>query len=235
MQRTALTISFQQIKPTAGAPITDFFTRLLDIRNQLAGTSQALDDATIKARIYATLPPEFLTTAIYQQNLPEDTPLESVMDALIRDESMRALSNPPPALKEAHFSIGTASGIPRGRGRGRGGRGGRGRWGRQTFDTKWCTHCQRNTHDTKDCWSRPTDHDDGPGDDNRGNLHPLKCWFCGESGHRQQNCAVREKGREAEREFKRRKFSASAGNPPEKTESANLNLTVGTRSAGPGF
>ena len=53
------------MKPTAGAPITDFFTRLLDIRNQLAGTSQALDDATIKARIYATLPPEFLTTAIY--------------------------------------------------------------------------------------------------------------------------------------------------------------------------
>ena len=91
--------------------------------------------------------------AIYQQILSEDTLLESVMDALIRDESMRALTNRPPALKEAHFSIGTASGTPRGRGRGRGGRGGRGRWGRQTFDTKWCTHCQRNTHDTKDCWS----------------------------------------------------------------------------------
>ena len=62
--------SVQQMKPTAGAPIADFFTRLLDIRNQLAGTSQALDNTTIKARTYATLPPEFLTTAIYQQNLP---------------------------------------------------------------------------------------------------------------------------------------------------------------------
>ena len=94
------------MKPTAGAPIADFFTRLLDIRNQLAGTSQALDDTTIKARIYATLPPEFLTTAIYQQNLPKDTPLESIMDALICDESMRAHTNNPPALKEALFTTG---------------------------------------------------------------------------------------------------------------------------------
>ena len=217
------------MKPTAGAPIADLFTRLLDIRNQLAGTSQALDDTTIKARIYATLPPEFLTTAIYQQNLPEDTPLESVMDALIRDESMRALTNDPPALKEALFTTDGTS--QRGRGRGRGGRGGRGRWGRQTYGTKWCTHCQRNTHDTKDCWSR-SHGSDNLNDNGNGGGDPPKCWFCGESGHLQQNCAVREKGREAEREFKRRKHTANDGADP-KTESANL--TIGTKPAGPGF
>ena len=35
----------------------------------------------IKARIFATAPPEFETTSIFQQNLPEDTPLETIMDA----------------------------------------------------------------------------------------------------------------------------------------------------------
>ena len=81
----------------------------------------------------------------------------------------------------------------------------------------------------KNCWSRSHDNDD---DNGNGGGDPPKCWFCGESGHLQQNCAVREKGREAEREFKRRKHTANDGADP-KTESANL--TIGTKPAGPGF
>ena len=50
---------------------------------------------------------------------------------VIRDESMRALTNNPPALKEVLFTTGgtgsDGSG-QRGRGRGCSGRGGRGRW-----------------------------------------------------------------------------------------------------------
>ena len=135
MQRTALHIRFQQMAPKPGAPISQFFTSLLDIRNQLSGTQQAIDDTMIKARIFATAPPEFETTSIYQQNLPEDTPLETIMDAFKRDESIRALRTDPPALKDALYS--NTSNF-RGRGNGRG-RGGCGRGGRWTQSTKWCT------------------------------------------------------------------------------------------------
>ena len=90
--------------PKPGVPLSQFFTILLDIRNQLSGTEQAIDDTMIKARIFATAPLEFETTSIYQQNLPEDTPLETIMDAFKRDESIRALRTDPPALKEALYN-----------------------------------------------------------------------------------------------------------------------------------
>ena len=150
MQRTALHIRFQQMTPKPGAPISQFFTSLLDIRNQLSGTQQAIDDTMIKARIFATAPPEFETTSIYQQNLPEDTPLETIIDAFKRDESIRALRTDSPALKEALYSN---TNNFRGRGRGSGGRGRGGRWPQSTA-TKWCTYCQRNTHSTEECWSK---------------------------------------------------------------------------------
>ena len=225
MQRTALHIRFQQMAPKPGAPISQFFTSLLDIRNQLSGTQQAIDDTMIKARIFATAPPEFETTSIYQQNLPEDTPLETIMDAFKRDESIRALRTDPPALKEALYS--NTSNF-RGRGRGRGGRGRGGRWlGSQL--TKWCIHCQRNTHSTEECWSKKRSHDDDDDTDKK----DLKCWHCGESGHTQRNCSIREKGQQAAREFKKQRSSGLLTSP--KTSYTSLwvkGVTPGGKPAG---
>ena len=147
MQRTTLYIRFPKMVSKPGVPISEFFLPPLDIRNQLSGSQQALDDTMIKARIFATVPPEFETTSIFQQNLPEDTPLETTVDAFKRDESMRAVRNDPPALKGALYSN-TTIGNFRGRERGRG-RGSRGRGGRQYQVTKWCTHCQRNIYNTE--------------------------------------------------------------------------------------
>ena len=210
--------------PKPGAPISQFFTSLLDIRNRLSGTQQAIDDTMIKARIFATAQPEFETTSIYKQNLPEDTSLETIMDAFKRNESIRALRTDPPAPKEALYS--NTSNF-RGRGTGRG-RGGRGRGGRWTQSTKWCTHCQRNTHTTEECWSKKRSHDDDDDNDTDKDKKDQKCWHCGESGHIQRNCSIREKGQQAAREFKRQRSDSGTGSQTTgtgRTNDANVTTT----------
>ena len=149
------------------------------------------------------------------------------MDAFKRDELIRALRTDSPALKEALYS--NTSNFRR-RGRGRGGRGRGGRWtGSQS--TKWCTHCQRNTHSTEECWSkkRPLDDDDT-------DKKELKCWHCGESGHTQQNCAIHEKGQQAASEFKKQRSSGSSQTTG-RIEEANATtvLDPGSRPVGSGL
>jgi hypothetical protein len=63
MRRIALSIQFRKIKPVPGAPIGDYFAKLVQIKNQLAGTSQAISDDNLKAEIFAALPPEFEVTS----------------------------------------------------------------------------------------------------------------------------------------------------------------------------
>lgn len=133
---------------------------------------------------------------------------------------MRALRIDPPALKEALFSNSTNS---RGYGRGRGVRS-RGSW--QFQATKWCTHCQRNAQNTEECWSKKRSHDDDDSDDDAGNKdkEDLKYRHCGESGHTQQNCAIREQGRQMERDSRNSDIPG-----PSKLGVGKVHVAVGTR------
>lgn len=45
--REQLSIDFRHMKPAPGAPIADYSTHLLGVRNQLASTKQALDDTAL--------------------------------------------------------------------------------------------------------------------------------------------------------------------------------------------
>ena len=50
---------FSQLRPVPGQPINTYFTQLLDISNQLAGTTEAILDMVLKNHIFTTLPPMF--------------------------------------------------------------------------------------------------------------------------------------------------------------------------------
>lgn len=101
MERIALKIQFRNLTPTPGSPVTDFFAQITSIRNQLAGTPQAIDDDDLKVQLYSKPPAEFSTTVAYQQNVPEDTPIQNIMDNIKRDETMRGLKSFPAASSES--------------------------------------------------------------------------------------------------------------------------------------
>ena len=222
MERMGLKIQLRNLVRSPGAPIRDYFAQLTDIRNRLARTPQAITDDDFKVQLYSSLPPEFDTTCTYQQNLPYNTPIETIMDNIKRDETMRSLRNKPAASTEALFSKSSSSSF-RGRGRGRG--------GRHNGNTgKWCTHCQHNSHTTEECWAKHSNKRSRDDDDNVDNEdQDVVCWYCGDQGHRSTNCPIKRRGRLAKSESsKKRKI----GNSEENEMSANL--TIGTRSAGNG-
>ena len=151
------------------------------MRNQLTGIAQALDDERIKNQIYAPLGPEFYVTITYQQNLPEGAPLQDIIDAIYRDERMRAFVSRPQAL---YTNIRTNGSSLRNTGKCR-------------------TNCQRNTHSTKECWAKKRRYGSGnTGGEFAGaattNLNSaVKCFHCGELGHVIRDCAIGNKGRKA--------------------------------------
>jgi hypothetical protein len=71
--RAALYNAFTTIKPTPGHPIGDFFTKLLEIRNQNIGTSEAIPDMMFKSHVFHSLPEVFDITV---RMLPRETCLE---------------------------------------------------------------------------------------------------------------------------------------------------------------
>lgn len=86
--RQALYHRFTELRPVPGAPINEYFTQLLEIRNQLAGTAKAISDIVFKIHVFFTLPAIFDVTARMQQNMPNTT-IESILDALKEDERIR--------------------------------------------------------------------------------------------------------------------------------------------------
>jgi hypothetical protein len=59
----ALYLTFSNLRPEPGAPIGDYFAQLLEIRNQIAGSDEAISDAAFKTHLFKTLPPAFEVTA----------------------------------------------------------------------------------------------------------------------------------------------------------------------------
>jgi len=57
--RLTLFRQFSQLRPIPGQPIGAYFSRLLNISNQLAGTPEAIPDIVLKNQIFTTLPDMF--------------------------------------------------------------------------------------------------------------------------------------------------------------------------------
>jgi hypothetical protein len=57
--RQALYRKFMSLKAVPGMPIADFFAQLLEIRNQIIGTPEAISDIAFKTHVFASLPPVF--------------------------------------------------------------------------------------------------------------------------------------------------------------------------------
>jgi hypothetical protein len=93
--RQALYNAFTTIKPTPGCPIGDYFkfSKLLEIRNQNLGTTEAIPDMMFKSHVFHSLPGVFdITVRMLQREA--DLSIEEIIDTLKRDEAFRLLKSP---------------------------------------------------------------------------------------------------------------------------------------------
>jgi hypothetical protein len=206
--RQALFRDFLSLKPTAGESIDSWFVKLVDIRNRLIDTPEAISDIAFKTHIFNSLPEVFDTTSKILQNEPNHS-VEEIIARLKRDEQTRAMRVKSEATTEAHYSA-TNSG--RGRGRGRGGRGGHAP-GRGNL---WCTFCCTATHNTEDCRSkqwghkRKRDADDSESKEPQAEGSHGECFHCGETGHFIAKCPIKKRGDEAREKRKKKNVKTEA-------------------------
>ena len=204
--RQAIFREFMGLKPTPGKPIAEWFGKLLELRNQVIGTEEAITDVMFKTHIFTSLPESFEVTAKIQQSNPNAT-VDVVIEALKEDEKIRSMRVNPDAATEAFFGN-------RGRGRGRGLNSGL----RHRPSGRWCSFCRSTTHNTENCRSRPQHGESNRSydKDDKSGSHPaaslVDCYHCGERGHKQDYCPVKRKGDEVwERSTKRVKREAHLG------------------------
>jgi hypothetical protein len=186
--RQQLHQKFLAMRPKAGAPIADFFTELEEIRNQIAGTDEAISDTTFKTHIFNYLPPAFAMTINNQQNRPEAT-IESICTALIEDERLRSMKSSADAAVEA---LKASTKPPRRK--------------------KRCNHCKTATHDTAECWYKddkdhPRRRSKRPRDDSDDDK--VVCYYCCETGHQLSKCPLRQKARSIRKKASVKKDSDS--------------------------
>ena len=198
--RQAIFRQFMELKPTPGDSIGDWFTKLLELKNQVAGTAEAITPVLFKTLVFTSLPDSFEVTSKIQQNNPDAT-VEEVIEALKEDEKIRNMRNKPEVATDAFV-------VTRGRG-GYGFPGARGRGRGQAFKSgsTWCSFCRSGTHMTEACRSK--------------RQFELKrsresfdseCFYCGEGGHIQRDCMVKHKGKQAKlRASKRLKADVNLG------------------------
>jgi len=143
--RMTLCRTFSSLRPTPGQPITTYVGQLLDIRNQLVGTAEAITDSVFKTHIFTTLPPMFAVTIEILQSRANHT-IEEVFDVLKECEKNKAMAVVPDAVSDALY---TQQG-------GRGGQDGyQGRCqGNERSQKGWYDWCKTGTHTTSNCWSK---------------------------------------------------------------------------------
>ena len=94
--RQALYQAFTNLRPTPGKPIGNNFAELLRIRNQIAGTDEAIPGVAFRMHIYKTIPPIIEMTGRTTACQPNLT-VEQLIDALKEDERLRTLRTNHPA------------------------------------------------------------------------------------------------------------------------------------------
>jgi hypothetical protein len=91
------------MRPVPGAPIGDYFSLLLEIRNQIVGSSEAISDVAFQTHIFSSLPPVFKVVGKILQNRA-DASIEEIIDALKEDERIRAMRTQPAATTDMYYS-----------------------------------------------------------------------------------------------------------------------------------
>jgi hypothetical protein len=182
--RMTILRKFHALRPIAGQPINTYFSRLLEVKNQLAGSAQAISDAEFQNHLYTSLPSMFDVIVEILQARTDPT-IQKVLDALKEHEQNHTMTVKPDSVSEALYS--QQGGNQRGRG-GRGANRGRGNYHGKERSQKWCDECKKGTHMTADCWynekNNKRTHDQGTNG----------CYYCGEEGHIQYNYLAKRKG-----------------------------------------
>jgi len=188
--RMTLYRAFSALRPTPGQPITAYFGQLLDIRNQIIGTAEAITDSAFKTHIFTTLPPMFAVTVEILQSRA-NLSIEEVFDALKECEKNKAMAVVPDAVSEALYTHQGGRGGSQQGGRGaRGAHQGRGTYrGKGRSQNVWCDWCSTASHTTANCWNKETSTSKRPREDPADG-----CYYCGEEGHIRLNCPARKKG-----------------------------------------
>jgi hypothetical protein len=91
------------MKPVPGAPIGDYFSSLLEIWNQIVGSSEAISDVAFRTHIFSSLPPVFEVMGKILQNRA-DASIEEIIDALKEDERIRAMRTQPATITDVYYS-----------------------------------------------------------------------------------------------------------------------------------
>jgi len=157
--RLTLFRQFSQLRPIPGQPISAYFSRLLNISNQLAGTSEAIPDMVLKTT-FSRLP-EMFKICIKMLQSQANVTIHRVMSDLKECGLNKTLATKPDAVSKALYPQ------QGGRGGTRGGRGWRGnhRGGRGGSDQRpqmWCSWCSTNTHNFENCWKKDSNNNQRP-------------------------------------------------------------------------
>jgi len=178
--RQALYRAFTALRPIPGFSVGDYFSRLLEIRNQLIGTPEAISDMMLRTHIFGTLPDNFAVTIKVLQVQPALT-IEQIIDTLKQQESYDTLKPPTPAVTDAYYSNASRT-------------------------DKWCTFCKRPSHNTEDCFSKPKIGRKRRRSPSPTNSNDNPCWHCASTGHQWDTCPIRLKAKEVKtRTLKKRR------------------------------
>jgi len=124
--RMTLLQKFHTLRFIEGEPISTYFSRLKEVKNQLDGTAEVISDAEFKNHLFTTLPTMFDGIVIILQARADAT-LQEVQNALKEHEQNQAMVVKPDAVSDALYTQQAGrSGNQRGR-EGRGGRSSKGK------------------------------------------------------------------------------------------------------------
>jgi hypothetical protein len=99
----ALYQQFMSMKPIPRAPIGNYFSSLLEIHNQIMGSSEAISDIAFQTHIFSSLPPVFEVIGKILQNRADAT-IEEIIDALKEDERIRSMQTQPTTTTDIYYS-----------------------------------------------------------------------------------------------------------------------------------
>ena len=141
-----------------GTSVAEYISCLLAIRQELAGTEEAISDTTVVCHRLRTVPESFAITVGVLKNKPsEEQTVDAVTAALIEEETSLARRNDQVG---SNLNIaGTtrqalAARTQHGKRRGYGGYGNRKPYGRPSNSGLRCFYCTRERHKESDCWAK---------------------------------------------------------------------------------